>query len=208
MSIFDLFRRRRGRSNAAPTPVVPHRRNPSDPPPADDLPPGFTPIETQISGPYIPGTSTLIGQYARVGQMPNGELVTCERAVGVRGGCGHDIFSAHETVTQTGIHRGIGGVCWDCAAEADELAKRAALSAGQAEAMSLYCSQCASHCDGCGRHNLCARHTKLSTDADGRQLRLCPKCSLKADRKKLFKQTISVLSWLFTEDDRPPQPKE
>jgi len=99
-------------------------------------------------------------------------------------------------------------MCWDCAAEAGDLVNRNALSAGQAEAMSLYCSQCASYCDGCGRHNLCTRHTKLFADSDDRQLRLCPQCSLKADRKKLFKQTIAAVSWLFAEDDKSSQAKQ
>jgi len=208
MLIRDLFRRRRSRSSAAPTPVVPHRSDPYGPSPADGMPPDFIPIETQISGQHIDGTTRWIGQDARVGQMPNGELVTCERTRGVRCGCGHIVYSVHETATQTGIHAGIGGICCNCAAEAHDLVKRAALSAGQAEAMSLYCSQCASHCDGCGRRNLCTRHTQLSTDADGRQTRLCPKCSLKADRKKFFRQTIAAVGWLFPEDDRHPQPKE
>ncbi len=208
MRLFDLLRRRRRRSGIAPTPVAPHRSDPYDPLPEENLPSGFVPIETQIFGQHIDGTTRWIGQDARVGQMPNGELVTCERTRGVRCGCGHIVYSVHETVTQTGIHAGIGGICWDCAAEADDLVRRNALSAGQAEAMSLYCSQCASHCDGCGRNNLCTRHTKLFTDADGRQLRLCPKCSLKADRRRLFRQTIAAVSWLFTEDDRPPQAKE
>jgi len=208
MHLFDLLRRHRRPSDIASTPVVPHGNDPYDPPSADDLPPGFVPIETQISGQHIDGTTRWIGQDARVGQMPNGELITCERTRGVRCGCGHIVYSVHETVTQTGIHAGIGGICWDCAAEADDLVKRNAVSAGQAEAMSLYCSQCASHCDGCGRQNLCTRHTKLSTDADGRQLRFCPKCSLNADRKKLFRRTIAAVSWLFAEDDRSSQPKE
>ncbi len=194
------------KSGQQPT-VVPRPTSPEEPQFADNLPPGFVPIETQISGQHIDGTGRWIGQDARVGQMPSGELVTCERTRGVRCGCGHIVYSVQETITQSGIHAGIGGICSDCAAEADDLVKRNALSPGQAEAMSLYCSRCASHCDNCGRHNLCSRHTRLLINADGKQQQLCPECLARADRKRLFRQTIATVGWLFAEDDKSSLPK-
>jgi hypothetical protein len=208
MRLFDFFRRARRRAANPPVPVVPHRIEPDDPLPAEDLPPGFIPIETQISGQDIDGTHRWIGQDARVGQMPSGELVTCERTRGVRCGCNHFVSSLHERTTETGVLAGIGGVCHYCELEADDLVKRNIISPFQAEAMKLYCTQCASHCDGCGRKNLCSRHTSVFQDSEGRQQQLCPDCLKKARSKKLFKQTLATMARLFAAEEEPSQPKQ
>jgi hypothetical protein len=191
-----------------PAPAVLHHPQPDVSPPVDDLPPGFILIETQISGQTIDGTGRWIGQDARVGQMPSGELITCERTRGIRCGCGHIVYSAHEIATQTGTYAGIGGICPDCATEAGGLVAQGVISASQAEAMALYCTQCASHCDGCGRHNLCSQHTRMFQEMDGRQQQLCPECLKKARSKKLFKQTLATMARLFAEDDERPGPKQ
>ena len=208
MRLSDFLRRIWRRSPNQPAPVVPHRLEPDDPPLAEDLPPGFILIETQISGQAIDGTGRWIGQDARVGQTPSGAIITCERTQGVRCGCDHFAYSVHETVTPTGTYAGIGGICQDCALEAESLVARGAIAASQAEAMGLYCTRCASHCDGCGRHNLCSRHTRLFQDADGRQQQLCPECLKKARNRRLYKQTLATLARLFAEDEEPPQPKQ
>lgn len=204
----DFLRRIWRRSTNQPASVVPHRLEPDTSPPVDDLPPGFIPIETQISGHAIDGTHRWIGQDARVGQTRSGELVTCERTRGVRCGCDHLVSSLHEKTTETGVLAGIGGVCHYCELEANDLVKRAVISPFQAEAMALYCTRCASHCDGCGRQNLCTRHTRIFQDSDGCQQQLCPDCLKKARSKKLYKQTLATLARLFAEDEEPPQPKQ
>ena len=184
-------------------PAVRYYSEPDDPLPGDNLPPGYNVLETQVRGRGVPGTSYCwIGEVASVWQTPTGEMVTCERGKGELCGCGHHAFSQEEIVTETGVHRGIGGTCHDCSAEAKDKLARNEISLQQAERQSLYCTQCASHCDGCGRHNLCSRHTKLFTDADGQQQLLCPDCIAKADRKKFFKQTAAVFNWLLADDDK------
>jgi len=176
-----------------------------DPAMTNDLPPDFIPIETLISGQDIDGTGKWIGQDARVGQMQSGEMVTCERVRGVRCGCNHFVYDVRPKITETGTYPGIGGVCHYCSLEAHDLANRNVIPTGQAEIMSLYCSDCASHCDGCGRRNLCIRHTRPFEDADGRQQQLCPECLKQARSKRMFKQTVAIVARLVAEDN-PPSP--
>jgi hypothetical protein len=183
-------------------PIARRPTEPENPQFTDDLPPGYVPIETQISGQDIDGTCRWVGQDARVVQAPSGELITCQRVRGVRCGCGHIVYAVQEKITETGVLAGIGAECGDCSREAEDLVKRNAISAFQAEAMALYCSRCASRCDSCGRHNLCSRHARLFTDAAGEKQLLCPDCLRKAGRKKLFKQTLATMAWLLSEDDR------
>lgn len=182
-------------------PVVRGPTAPEDPWPADDLPPGYIPIETQIRGQHLDGSGRWVGEDARVIQAPNGELLTLERGRTVRCGCGHLATSIEEIVTATGVRRGIGGVCHYCSAEAQELLKRNAVSLAQADGLSLYCSRCGSHCDGCGRQNLCKRHSATFNDVNG-QRQLCPDCLTKANRKKFFQQTIGIMNWLLADDDK------
>jgi hypothetical protein len=178
---------------------------PENPPPPDDLPAGFIPIETQVSGQHIDGTSRWIGEIARVGQMPSGELITCIHIRGVRCGCcGRIVNSVHERITETGVLAGIGGVCGNCMREGNHLVRCNAISAFQAEAMALYCSQCASHCDSCGRHDICSRHARLFVDPAGQKQSLCPECLKKAEQKRLFAQTLNTMAWFLSEDHSSP----
>ena len=116
-------------------PVVRRPTEPEEPEFADDLPPGYIPIETQIRGQHVDGSGRWVGEDARVIQAPNGELLTLERGRTVRCGCGHLATSIEEVVTATGVRRGIGGVCHYCFAEAQELLKRNAVSLAQAEGL-------------------------------------------------------------------------
>jgi hypothetical protein len=209
MKILDFIRRFAQFFRNRQQPVV-RRQEPAPEEPrfTDDLPPLYAPIETQVSGQHLDGTSRWVGEDARVVQAPSGEIITCTRLRGVRCGCGHFIYTVLTRITETGILAGIGGTCPYCASEAEDLVQRNAVSASQAEALQLYCAQCASHCDGCGRQNLCRRHTAVFTDADGRQQLLCPDCLAKADRKKFFKQTVAFFGWFLAEDDTPSQPTQ
>jgi hypothetical protein len=185
----------------------PERREPTpeDPSFADNLPPGWQAIETQVSGQNIDGTSCWVGEEARVIQGPGGHLLTCERGRGLRLGCGHYVYGTQERITPTGVLAGIGGVCHYCSLEVEELGST--LSAREAEAAKIYCTGCTSHCDGCGRRNLCSRHTKEFTDIEGKKYLLCPTCRKKAKRKKQRQQVQAgvarLLAWLFAENDTP-----
>jgi hypothetical protein len=154
-----------------------------------DLPPHFIPIETITEGSAIPGTNEWIGDIAKVLQTLQGEQVTWERKKGIQADCGHMIFGIHEEITETGIQRGLGGICDYCRAESEDT-------------LGLYCSQCTSHCDNCGKHNICVRHTRLFEDAAGQKRLLCPDCLAKAELDKFFKKTVLTLLWPFLDHNR------
>jgi hypothetical protein len=206
MRISDFIRQFAQLFTSRRPPVVQRRTSePEEPRFADSPPPGYIPIETQISGQQLDGTSRWVGQDARVVESPAGEVVTCERLRTVMCGCRHLVYSIQEKTTAAGLVRGIGGSCSDCAREGEDLVRRNLVSPSQAEALQFYCSQCASHCDACGRQSLCRRHTSVFTDTDGRQWSLCPDCRVKADRKKFFKQTVGLFIRILADDDKPTQ---
>ena len=159
-----------------------------------DIPLPFRPIETLYEGSEIPGTREWIGEMAKVIQTLEGEQITWQRKKGVRAACGHMIFAVDEKITDTGIQRGLGGACPDCAKES--------------ESLGLYCSQCANHCDGCGRNNICVRHTRLFKDIDGHEQLLCPDCYKKADLERFFKKTLLVLLSPFLDPDHGSDSKK
>ena len=183
--------------------VVRRPAEPKEPEFSDDLPPGYVGIETQIRGQHIDGSSRWVGEDARVIQAPNGEIVTLERGRTVRCGCGHLVSSLEEIRTETGMRAGIGGICPYCLAEVQERLIRNEISAHQADALQLYCTRCASRCEDCGRHDLCAGHTLLFQHIDGRKHPLCPECLQKATRVKRLNKAIAFANWLFAEDDVP-----
>jgi len=212
MRICDFLRRIFRRLTGKRAPILPYAPTRQEPAPentpfASDLPPGWLPIETQISGHDIDGTSRWVGEEARVIQGPGGYVLTCERGHGLRLGCGHYAYGTQERITPTGVLAGLGGVCHDCSLDTERLVKRRTLSAREAEALALYCTRCASHCDGCGRRNLCSRHTREFTNIEGKKHLLCPTCHKKAKRKKRRQQAQAgvarLLGWLLTEDDTP-----
>jgi hypothetical protein len=188
-------------------PVVRRPAEPDDSWSAEDLPPGYTPIETQIRGQHIDGTGRWVGEDARVIQALDGALITLERGRTVKCGCGHLASTIEDVVTATGIRRGIGGTCSNCKAEGQDLRERNAMSPAEAEGHSLYCSRCGSHCDGCGRQDLCKRHTQEFQGPDGQTRLLCPDCFKKADRKarreKFFTRAVALTDWLLAEDSDP-----
>jgi len=182
--MFDFIKRRFRRSRRrVSVQQVPHEQQDD----SGDIPPRFIPIESLFEGAEIPGTSEWIGEMAKVIQTLEGEQITWEKK-GVRGCCGHMIFAVNEKITDAGIQAGLGGVCPYCAEE----------SAG----LGLYCSKCGSHCEGCGRNNVCTHHTRLFKDIDGNEQLLCPDCYKKADLERLFKKTLWVMLWPFLDHSR------
>ena len=181
----------------------------SPPRPAEDMPdmfgssvPGLDMIEAAFDLDNIPGTSRRIGQQAQVFRIPNGPLVTANMRNGILTGCGHHVFSLAPLVTSGETQPGIGGFCNDCAIEAEALLKQNVIGIPQAEEMSLYCSACASHCDGCHRQNLCSRHTQLFPMPDGITLTLCPMCYQDIRKSEFFRKVVSVALLPFIDHRR------
>ncbi len=186
-SLKQRFQRRRQIVERRPLPSEDYSEN------IDNLPPGYMPIESSYDTVRIPGTMIEVGTISRVFQTPNNEIVTIDEKKGVPLACGHDGYYADETVTPNGKRRGIGGVCPDCASEAGELLRKDAISIHQAEAMSRYCTQCASSCESCRRHNICIRHTREFQHPDGHVQILCPDCLKKAQEDKFFNSVLGAM---------------
>lgn len=165
-----------------------------------NLPPGFIPKETVFDTSRIPGTSLDVGLQARVLQSLDEELITCEQRIGIRCGCGHLVYVIDEIRTENFTQPGVAGVCHECSKEAEENRKKGLITIQEAQAKSLYCTQCASHCDECGRRNLCVSHTHLFEDTDGKRMLLCPDCLKKAEAEKFFKKTLSILISPFIDE--------
>ncbi len=154
-----------------------------------DSPPCINLLESNYCLTQVAGTTTLaVGVIAKVGMDPTGHLVNFgPSAVGISAGCGHYVYQIDAIVTEHGYHRGLGGRCSYCTKEAALKLEQNAISFQQAEAMSIYCSSCSGHCDGCG-HDFCARHVRPSREPDGTVFLLCPDCMEKAkrDRRRSF----------------------
>ena len=174
----------------------------------DTLPPGYIPIESSHELKRIPRTTLDVGVIAKVFQSPNNELITYNRPMGIRPGCGHHIYEIDEIVTPESVHHGLGGLCPYCSLEAAELLNQNLISLQQAEELSLYCSKCASHCDGCGRNNICVRHSQRFEGLDGKVILLCPGCMKKAEKDKFFKKTINIMLTPFIDYKRLPSSQE
>jgi len=170
-------------------------------------PPGYIPIESYYDLQRIPDSTLDIGIIVKVLQSPNNEIITANQRKGIRCGCGHHIYLIDEVLTHESIHPGLGGQCPHCAAKATDLYNKNQISLQQAEALSLYCSLCASKCDICGGNNFCARHTSKFKALDGSILNLCPECMDKAKNNKFFKETIAVLLLPFVDYRRLPPSK-
>ena len=156
----------------------------------------------------IPGTTLDVGIIEKVLQAPNDELITYSQQKGIRTGCGHHIYKIDEVTTSESIHHGLGGLCPYCSLEAAELLNQNLISLQQAEELSLYCSKCASHCDGCGRNNICVRHSQRFEGLDGKVILLCPGCMKKAEKDKFFKKTINIMLTPFIDYKRLPSSQE
>lgn len=174
----------------------------------DTLPPRCIPIESSYDLKRIPGTTLDVGIIAKVLQASNNELITYNQPKGIRPGCGHHIYTIDEVVTPESTCLGLGGLCPYCSLEAAELLNHNLISLQQAEEMSLFCSQCASHCDGCRRINICRRHSQQFKDLDGRVILLCPDCLKKADKERFFQKTLSILLAPFVDHKRLPSAQE
>jgi hypothetical protein len=204
--MFDFIRRffEHNRHN-----VTTRRVRPDEPSyDANNLPPGCLPIESFYDLSRIPGTMLDVGTIAKLLQTSSNELVTLNQKIGVRAGCGHLIYAVDEVINQNSVRPVPDGTCTDCSFEAAELLNQNLISLPQAEQMSLYCSRCASHCDGCRRSNICVRHAQQFQSLNGTILLLCPSCLKKAEQDKFFEKTLALMLAPFVDYNRLPQPTQ
>lgn len=165
--------------------------------------PQFIPIESDYKLDRIPCTCIDIGSVAKVLQTIQGELITGLRRYGAKAGCGHILYSIERIVTSNWIKEGLGGFCGDCTLEAAAKYLQGQIPLEQAQMLSLYCTACQGHqCNGCGRRDLCTRHSLAFEQAAGGDVYLCPACMEKARQEKFFRKTLEIMLLPFSED--PP----
>ncbi len=148
-----------------------------------NLPADWEPLDSVLDTTRIPGTGLEIGTAARVVETNRQERIEINQRRGIRGGCGHMIFSVNE----------IGGTCVPCSMEAAQLLNQGLISQQQAEEHTLYCTDCASYCLGCFSQCLCARHTRLFQGPTGRIVPLCPACYERLNHTSFFEKIIRFL---------------
>jgi len=162
------------------------------------------PIETNINEQPVPGTVTqVVGTEERLLQTPVGEVRTISRKRGIQCGCLHIIYSVESSPTQPGL----GGQCPGCSAQAAQLLNQGVITLDQAEAMSLYCSQCSARCDVCGT-SVCRRHIHQFINLDNSVIYLCDECLKQAERDKFFKKTLTIMLAPFLDYKRLPPSRE
>lgn len=108
-----------------------------------------------------------------------------------------------------GTHRpGVGGVCCFCQAEAISALQAGVISPQQAELRSLFDTKSASHCDGCGRRDVCVRHSRPFKTEDGAEVLLCVDCMKAATRQQWTNRAVNILLTPFLEKPQLPSGEE
>jgi hypothetical protein len=129
-----------------------------------------------------------IGPTDRVLESETDGLTRIQQQNGIQPGCGDIVLQA----SPNGTIPGLGGQCIDCLEEAVLKNQQGLISVEQVYIMSLYCSNCASRCDACGK-NMCRRHTIQSADPDGRTIRLCSNCHKTIQQNRILQSALSVV---------------
>jgi len=164
---------------------------------------GFIPIETNIDDQPVPGTVTQgVAIEERLLENPTGEIITFSRRKGIRCGCTHFVYS----IDPDGHQAGLGGQCPSCTAQAAQLLNQGVITLDQAEAMSLYCTQCSARCV-CGA-SFCRRHIHQFVNLDNSVIYLCDECLKHAEQDKFFKQALTIMFSPFLDYKRLPPPAE
>jgi hypothetical protein len=145
-------------------------------------------IETSFQGTTIPGTSLQIGVMDKVLESESNGLIRLQEHIGKQFGCGNFVFQT----TPNGTVPGLGGQCPFCLSEAMLALRSGLISAIQVHSLSLYCTNCASRCDACGK-NMCRRHTIQSADSNGQVIRLCSDCHKAIQQNHMFQTALSII---------------
>jgi hypothetical protein len=153
-------------------------------------------IESSHKFVSVSGTTYKIGPSETLSESPSGSLVYIHDIFGLRLGCGHIIFQAIPKDSMPGL----GGECSKCAEEAMPNYQQGLISIAQLYLLSLYCSNCASHCDPCHR-NLCKRHTTQSANASGQIIQSCPDCIKAMQRDRMFQTILAFVLSSFVNDN-------
>ena len=164
--------------------------------------PDTRPVEKHFERHLVPGTAIATG-WQEEAVLHDGQLVEGRDIFYLQLGCEHFVASI-ERDDQHPNAVGIGGSCPYCREELAKAIKQGQATPVDAERCSLFCTNCAAPCDGCGRKSICSRHCLPVKNSDGAILRLCPQCRVAAERQKIVSRILDSFLAPFIDDSETP----
>ena len=177
---------------------------PAPPSSAPQMPAGSSgaqSVERHFERHAVPGTSIETGWQEQAVLDQTGQLVEGREVLYLRTGCGHFVSHLDAPGPAAGQGAGIGGSCLFCRGELAAAFDRGEIPLTDVEILSLFCTSCAAPCDGCGRRNICCRHSLPVQTPDGRSIRLCPECREASAKKQFLDRVLRVCLMPFVEQD-------
>jgi hypothetical protein len=162
---------------------------------------GVQPIERHYERHTIAGTPIELGFQEQALLDQTGQLVQGREFLYIRLGCGHLVSRLDTSGPAAGVGVAIGGTCPFCQSELAPSFEKGQIPLVEFETLSMFCANCAAPCDGCGRRNICCRHSLAVPAPDGRTVRLCPACREASGRKQLVNKILSIAIGPFVEPE-------
>ena len=164
--------------------------------------PDIQPVERHFERHQVPGTSIATG-WQEEAVLHAGQLIEGRDIFYLQLGCEHFVASIDRDDRHPSA-AGIGGSCPYCREELGKALKQGQATPADAERLSLFCTSCAAACEGCGRKSICSRHCLPFENSDGAILRLCPQCTVAAERQKLVSRILGSFLAPFIDDSETP----
>ena len=193
-------------------PQPPEQTDPSSMPPRrqsqDQTPPNDVCYrETVANERRIWGTSIVFGENSSVVMDNQQEAMEFHGQRSYILGSGRVVSHMEPTFVGDQLMPGVGGICYFCRLEALTALQSGLITPQEAELQSLFDTESASQCDGCGRRDVCTRHSRLYPAPDGQTMHLCVACAEAAQRGQWMRQALDILLQPFLEDE-PPSPDQ
>ena len=164
--------------------------------------------ETEMDVHSIAGTSVRFGSVHSLTLDQNNRASDQVQRQSYILGSGRVVSRVESQVVDGRLLPGVGGVCGFCQKEAIAALQAGLISPQQAELLSLVDTESISHCDGCGRRDVCTRHSRPFPTADGGAILLCVDCAENAVRQLRTNRAIGLLLAPFLERPQLPPDQE
>jgi hypothetical protein len=161
--------------------------------------PNILPLESNYKLTSIAGTNLSIGNIETVSLTDQEQLITTSNNIGILCGCNHHVYRIKP---ENGLP-GLGGQCQFCLADLLPLVQQNSLPAEKIQAMTLFCTDCASLCHMCATV-ICLRHASAYPTPNG-VLFLCPNCAKKYEDQRFLNKTLMFLLSPILEKPQPDQ---
>lgn len=176
----------------AGTPHVPH---PPEKEVRHSLQDGGDPFyqETNADMETIAGTEISFGTAETTTVDQNGNTTRTRRRVGHILGDGRLVMSLEPRIDNGQKRPGVGSLCRFCLAEAIPEFEAGLISHETLQRRSLFSTDSAAQCEGCGHKDICDPHCRPLKRFDGTQPRLCPDCRKAAVREDCDQRSQHLL---------------